>query len=696
MTNRLSEETSPYLRQHADNPVDWRPWGKDALAAARSLDRPILLSVGYSACHWCHVMAHECFEDAGTAALMNRFFVNIKVDREERPDIDQIYQLAHQAIVRGPGGWPLTMFLTPQGKPFFGGTYFPKQARYNRPGFDEVLKRVSDVWAMQRDQVLEQGDALVRSLAQITSGDGPGQASGAGAQDDGRLLQQTVQEAGQELRNTMMNAYDPVNGGFGGAPKFPQPAMLAALLRLAVATRDVPARDVVLLTLRRMAQGGLYDHLGGGFYRYSTDEQWAIPHFEKMLYDNGPLLRLYAQAWQVSGEPLFAVVCEETAGWLMREMQAPEGGYFSSVDADSEGEEGRFYVWRRDEVAELLDPRDYAVVAAYYGLDAPPNFEDHAWHLRVARPLAEVARRVGRPEMECAACIAQARPRLFAAREKRIRPGRDDKILTSWNALAIDGMAYAARVFERPEWEASARQAYDFLRGALWREGRLLATHKDGRSHLNAYLDDYAFLLGAAMELMQSHTLRGDDLRFAMQLAGALIEYFEDADKGGFFFTSSDHEALVLRLKSGDDGALASGNAVAALQLQRLGHLTGNEPYLDAASRAMQCFAAQVGAAPHGYGTFVSAMGEFFTPPAIVALVGPATDLQSWSAALAKRYLPDTLVFSLPEDRSGLPQVLRKPDDPRPQAWVCRGARCLPPISEIAELAGILDDAASG
>ena len=693
MPNRLAGQTSPYLQQHAANPVDWHPWGDEALALARSTERPILLSVGYSACHWCHVMAHECFEDHETAALMNRHFVNIKVDREERPDIDQIYQTAHQLIARRAGGWPLTMFLTPEGKPFFGGTYFPKRSRHGLPGFDDLLQRVAEVWRSQREQVLAQGDELVAALAATLPARQDG--AGIGADDDGShagpgdradALHETAALAAQGLRNALMQAFDADHGGFGGAPKFPQPASAGALLRHAVAAHDDAARDAVLSTLRHMAEGGLYDHLGGGFYRYSTDARWMIPHFEKMLYDNGPLLRLYAEAWQLSGEPLFRQVCEGTAEWLMREMQAGDGGYFSSIDADSEGEEGRFYVWQRDEVARQLGEAEWAAFAARYGLDAPPNFEGRAWHLHLARPLTEVADRLGRVEGECAALIADARARLFALREVRVRPGRDDKVLTTWNALAIDGMAFAARVFGEPRWAASARRALDFVRSALWRDGRLLATHKDGRSHLNAYLDDHAFLLGALLELMQGEPLRVADLQFACALADLLLDQFEDPQEGGFFFTSHDHEALVLRPKSAFDGAMASGNGVAALHLQRLGHLLGEPRYLVAARRTMALFAAEVRQAPHGHGTLVNALAEHVSPPTLVVLTGRPTEIAPWRAQLDGRYRPDMLAIQLPDDTADLPEALAKPVGPYPQAWVCRGPQCLPPIGDIESL----------
>ena len=679
MRNRLADETSPYLQQHAGNPVDWYSWGEEALALARASDRPILLSVGYSACHWCHVMAHECFEDDETAALMNQHFVNIKVDREERPDIDQIYQTAHQFLTRRAGGWPLTMFLTPEGKPFFGGTYFPKRSRHSLPGFDELLLRVAQAWGTQREPLRAQGDALVRQLGRTL----PVPHAG-----DGDEL--TAAQAATGLRDAAMQSFDAVNGGFGGAPKFPQAPMLDALLRHAVATGDTAARDAVLLSLRRMAEGGLYDHLGGGFCRYSTDARWTIPHFEKMLYDNGPLLRLCALGWQLTGDALLREVCEGTAAWLMREMQSSDGGYCSSLDADSDGEEGRYYVWQRDEVAQALDADQFAAFAARYGLDTAPNFEGCAWHLHIALPLDEVAAQLGRPRAECEALIAGARARLFALRETRVRPGRDDKRLTAWNALGVDGMAFAARVFHEPRWAESARRALDFVRAALWRDGRLLATHKDGRSHLNAYLDDHAFLLGAVLEVMQGDLLRAADLRWACELADALLEQFEDAQDGGFFFTLHDHEALVLRPKSGHDGTLASGNGMAALHLQRLGHLIGEPRYLEAARRTMALFAPEVRRAALAFPSFVTALAELRSPPTLVMLTGPPAATAAWHAQLDGSYRPGVLTIELPDDTAGLPQVLAKPVGAGPQAWVCRGPRCLPPLADIESLLACL------
>ncbi|MBU1777631.1 MAG: thioredoxin domain-containing protein, partial [Gammaproteobacteria bacterium] len=472
MPNHLVNETSPYLLQHADNPVDWHPWNAATLQLARELDKPILLSIGYSACHWCHVMAHESFEDAAVAAVMNEHFVNIKVDREERPDLDQIYQNAHQLLARRGGGWPLTMFLAPDGTPFYSGTYFPKQARYGLPGFPELLQHVARVFRENRKELAAQNEQLLAALA-----DWQPERSAEHIELDAAPVGMAAQQ--------LVGRFDPVHGGFGGAPKFLHPAELDLLLR----RREQQSTHAAVFTLQQMALGGLYDQLGGGFCRYSVDASWDIPHFEKMLYDNGLLLGLYSDAWLASGDPLFARVVEQTAGWVLREVQAPDGGYYSSLDADSEHEEGKFYVWQRDEIRKLLSAEEYALIKPYFGLDSTPNFEDHAWHLRVAQPLSTVAQNLHLNEEQASSLLASARAKLFAAREKRIRPGRDEKILGSWNGLMIAGMAKAARIFHRKDWLHSAQQAMDFAHGTLWQNGKLLATHKDGKTHLNAYLD---------------------------------------------------------------------------------------------------------------------------------------------------------------------------------------------------------------
>jgi len=676
MPNRLAQETSPYLQQHADNPVDWYPWGDEALARAKREDKPILLSVGYSACHWCHVMAHESFEDAGVAEAMNRLFVNVKVDREERPDLDQIYQLAHQMMAQRPGGWPLTMFLAPDGAPFFGGTYFPKEARYNLPGFPDLLERVSQFYRQNRDEIGRQNESLLAAFERMQPG-APAHHS--------ELSAAPIDEALRSLKTS----FDSRWGGFGAAPKFPHAAELAFCLRRHAANGDAHALEIATLTLERMAQGGIYDHVGGGFCRYSVDAQWTIPHFEKMLYDNGPLLALYADAWTVTRNPRFARVVEETAAWVVREMQsagnANEGGYYSSLDADSEHEEGKFYVWTPDEARAHVTEQEYAVIAPHWGLDGPPNFEGAHWHLRETVPLAQVAERLGKSPDECARLLESARGKLFAVRERRIHPGRDDKVLTSWNALMIAGMARAAVVFQRGDWLASAKRAFAFVRSTLWKDGRLLATYKDGRAHLNAYLDDYAYTIAAAIELLQAE-YDADALAFAEELAEVLIERFEDTANGGFFFTSHDHERLIHRPKPGYDNATPSGNGMAALALQRLAFLTGETRYAASAERAIAQFYPELAAQPGGHTMLLMALEERLQPPKTIIVRGPAEPLSRWRRALAERYAPTTLVLALGPGARDLPPVLAKPASDRVSAWVCEGVTCLPPVDRLEDL----------
>jgi uncharacterized protein len=661
MPNRLAKETSPYLQQHAANPVDWYPWGGEALERARSEDKPILLSVGYSACHWCHVMAHESFEDPEVAAVMNRLFVNVKVDREERPDLDQIYQAAHQMLAQRAGGWPLTMFLSPDGTPFFGGTYFPKTPRHGMPAFPELCERISAIWRDRRADIAAQNSEVLKALSRTV----PSQA--------GRHSEFSADVLDAMLDNLRTN-FDGQHGGFGGAPKFPHPTDLELCLRKGQA-------DMALLTLRRMCEGGIYDHLGGGFCRYSTDAQWTIPHFEKMLYDNGPLLLLLADGWLTGGDALLRRCAEETAGWIMREMQSPEGGYYSSIDADSEHQEGKFYVWSRDEVRALLMPSEFALVERHYGLDRPPNFEQQHWHLRITVPVAD-------PGLET------ARQKLFAARERRIHPGRDEKILVSWNALAIRGMAHAGRVFGRPAYTASARRALAFIRTHMWRGGRLLATYKDGRAHLNAYLDDYAFLIAALLEILQGD-FSVDELHFTQALAEVLLEQFEDPDIGGFYFTARDHEPLIHRPKPGHDNATPSGNAVAAWALGRLALLTGEERYARAAERTLELFYPMMCNYPAGCAAMGIALDEQLTPARTLILRGKAEALLGWQAELAREFVPDLAVLAIPDDMRGVPEVLGKPLRPEPvNGWLCRGVTCLAPRSDLVDLKKALKEQA--
>jgi uncharacterized protein YyaL (SSP411 family) len=678
-TNHLAGETSPYLLQHAGNPVDWHPWGPEALALARDTGKPILLSVGYSACHWCHVMAHECFEDPEVAAVMNELFVNIKVDREERPDLDKIYQTAHSLLTQRNGGWPLTMFLTPDGRiPFFGGTYFPKEPRYGLPGFVELMRRVADFHRERRADIAEQNDSLLTALAHIAA---PPPAAG---RPDALPL--------DVARNQLEQQFDATHGGFGRAPKFPHPTSLERLLRHWAGSRaggqpDPHALHMASYTLERMALGGVYDQLGGGFCRYSVDDHWMIPHFEKMLYDNGPLLALYAQAHAATGNPLFARIAQETAAWVLREMQSPEGGYYSTLDADSEGEEGRFYVWTRAEARAALGA-DYDLFARRFGLDREPNFEDR-YHLHVFTAVPELARESGLAEDEIERRLDAARTRLFAVRERRIRPGRDEKILTAWNGLMIRGMAIAARHLDAPEFAASAERALDFIRATLWRDGRLLATCKDGKAHLNAYLDDHVFLIDAILELLQVRW-RDGDLDFAVQLAEVVLAHFQDP-AGGFFFTADDHEALIQRPKPVADDALPSGNGIAATVLGRLGHLLGEPRYLEAAARTLTALWPVIEQNAYACTALLLATEEYLFPVQTVVLRGDGDTLETWRKRCAQDYAPRRLSIAIPASAAGLPGIL---DARRPQggitAYVCTGTQCAPPATTLAGLDALL------
>jgi len=684
--NRLSHETSPYLRQHAHNPVDWYPWGAQALEKARVERKPILLSVGYSACHWCHVMAHESFEDADTARLMNELFVNIKVDREERPDIDRIYQIAQQMLTQRSGGWPLTMFLTHDDqRPFFGGTYFPREARFGLPSFRDLLRRVSEYYRDHEQELRSQNDALLAAFAELNP---PPPAA------DIQLSEKPLREA----RALLAKTFDSRNGGFGSAPKFPHPKTLERLLRdwyasANAAEPDLHALYMATLTLKRMGEGGINDQLDGGFARYSVDDYWMIPHFEKMLYDNGALLAVYASALVATGDTFYGQVASDTAGWAIRSAQSPEGGYYSSYDADSEGHEGKFYVWDRAAVQQALTPEEYAAFAPRFGLERPPNFEGR-WHLHVFQSLEDVARSLGRSVEETGALVDSGRSKLLAIRNARVWPGRDDKILTSWNALMIRGMAIAARSLRQPDLASSATRALDFIRRTLWRDGRLLATYKDGHAHLNAYLDDYVFLADAILELQQVR-FRSDELAFARDLLEVVLARFSDPN-GGFFFTSDDHETLIHRSKSFGDDATPAGNGIAAFVLQRMGHLLADSRYLAAAERTLKAAWPIMEKHPHAHMSLLIALEELLHPPETVILRGEPEAIESWQGELAKLYAPRRMVLAIPADAHDLPPALAdKPIRGNAVAYVCEGSVCSAPLESFNALANHLRRAAS-
>ncbi len=684
MPNRLASASSPYLRQHAGNPVEWHEWGDEALALAREQDRPILLSVGYAACHWCHVMAHESFEDADVARAMNALFVNIKVDREERPDLDRIYQTAHALLTRRSGGWPLTMFLTPAGAPYFGGTYFPKHGRHGLPGFLDMLPRVAAAYREQGAAIAEQSERLADAMRTLEP-------------DAGGALPRAA--AGAALAG-LKRTFDPEWGGFGAAPKFPHPFELDFCLRMHARTGDAEALAIVRTTLDRMADGGIHDHLAGGFCRYSVDAQWTIPHFEKMLYDNGPLLALFAETALVTGEVRYADVARGIVRWIASEMRAPDGAFHSSLDADSDGEEGRFYVWTPDEVRGALSPGDFAVARLHFGLDGPPNFEGHAWHLRVARPMDAVARELAIDPDEAAARLREAKSRLADVRSRRVRPGLDDKVLTSWNALAIAGLLRAGRALDEPGWCDMATEALDALRRTVWRDGRLHATRRGGEPALPGYLDDHAFLLAALVETMQT-TFRRADYDWAVALGDALLARFEDRAHGGFWFTAHDHETLFHRTMPGHDNATPSGNGVAARALIALGCLAGEPRYVEVAERAVRRFGASIEASPGGYSTLLEAAHDLARPPSIVIVttgVGEpgVADGVEWLRALRRGFRPDVHAYC--PAAGDAPDALVKGKDRGggARAWVCRGMTCLPPVESLAGLEALLGPLESG
>jgi len=665
MPNRLAHETSPYLRQHADNPVDWWPWSDEALATARREGKPILLSIGYAACHWCHVMAHESFEDEATARLMNALFVNIKVDREERPDIDKVYQLAHQALARRGGGWPLTMFLAADDLvPFFAGTYFPKTPRYNMPAFAQVLQGVRAWHDDKPDEMRAQNGALARFLADHARG-----GAHAGAIDDAPIRSALAR---------ITQGFDDTNGGHRGGPKFPHASEIELLLGTTESQR------MAHLTLARMAERGLADHLGGGFFRYCVDEHWEIPHFEKMLYDNAQLLPLYARASALLDEPAFAAAAGACAGWLARELQAPGGGLWSSYDADSEGEEGRYYVWQADEVRAALDADEYALAAPHYGLDQAPNFEDHAWHLVIKRPLPEVAADLGIDVGAARRRLAGANAKLLALRARRVPPALDDKILTAWNALAIGGAARAARWMESAPLLAEAERALDVLHAKLWIDGRLHASHARGRTRFPAYLDDHAFLLDALLALLQLRWNRRD-FDWAIALADTLLERFEDRDGGGFFFTAHDAEALPQRPKPFIDESLPAGNGIAARALLKLGHLLGETRYLDAAERTLRAAWPSLIDLPHACCATLLALDDFLHPlPHLV--VRHHGDAAAWRDAMRHTRADRVDAYFIPAD-AVLPGALAAMTaGTQATAYLCRALACETPITDPVEL----------
>jgi uncharacterized protein YyaL (SSP411 family) len=669
MANRLAQESSPYLLQHADNPVDWYPWGEEALAKAREEEKPILLSIGYAACHWCHVMAHESFEDEATAEVMNRHFVNVKVDREERPDLDSIYMNAVVAMT-GQGGWPMTVFLTPEGHPFYGGTYFPPTARYGMPAFSQVLESVARAWETKRDDIESSATEVSQHL---------GRQLGLQGQE-GELSPALFDQALKGLRQS----YDRSQGGWGNAPKFPQSMTIEFLLRMAHSRDDESALQMATHTLEMMARGGMYDHVGGGFARYSTDARWLVPHFEKMLYDNAQLARVYLHAWQLTGRDDFRRVVEETLDWVVREMRHEEGGFFSSLDADSEGEEGKFYVWQRDEIEEILEPDDASLFMLYYDVSKRGNWEGSNI-LNTPRELDEVARTLNMDEDEARQRLQQARQKLYDVRSQRVWPGLDDKVLTSWNGLMMAAFAEAGRILGRQDYTEVAVQNAQFLYDNLRTgEGRLLRTWKAGsEARYNGYLEDYAYLADGLLALYQA-VFDERWFQWAEELAQMMLEHFRDEEAGGFYDTSDDHEDLIHRPKDVQDNAVPSGNAMAATVLLTLSLFTGKGDYWDLAEQTVGAMGAAMAQYPTGFAQWLNAATLIVGQPQEVAIVGQPDEAgtQALLDVLNEAYRPYQVV-AVGQNGDAVP-LLRNRSRLKDQAtaYVCRQFVCRQPVAE--------------
>jgi uncharacterized protein YyaL (SSP411 family) len=675
-SNRLARETSPYLLQHAHNPVDWYPWGPEALERARQEDKPILLSVGYSACHWCHVMERESFENEATAALMNELFVNVKVDREERPDVDQIYMQAVQSMT-GRGGWPMTVFLTPDGVPFYGGTYFPPEDRHGLPAFPRLLAGVAEAYRDRRGEVAESGRQLVESMRQSE-----------------RLRRSATLLTGDILTaayQAMALEFDEQDGGARRAPKFPQPMNWEFVLRFWKRTGNAEALQMARLTLTKMARGGMYDQLGGGFHRYSVDERWLVPHFEKMLYDNGQLASLYVHGWLATGEAEYRRVAEETLDYILREMTHPGGGFFSAQDADSEGVEGKFFVWSPEEIRGALPDAEMARAAcACWGLDDGANFEGHNI-LFVPREPTEVARELGLSAERLADLIAQARKLLYAEREKRVHPGLDDKVLASWNGLVLSALAEAGRALGRPDYIGAAVKNAEFLTSAMVEGGRLLRSWKDGQARIKGYLEDYA-MVGAGLLALYEATFDFRWLVESRRLADEALRLFWDAEQETFYDTGADQEALVVRPRNLFDNAVPAGSSVAIEWLLRLAVFSGEERYEKLAVSALRPMADLMSSHPAGFGRYLGALDFHLGPVAEVALVWPAGgDPAPLLKEVFGRYLPNRAVVGAPAGSAaagGLPLLAeRSTVDGKPTAYVCRHFVCQLPVTEPQALA---------
>lgn len=681
-TNRLIDSTSPYLLQHAHNPVDWYPWGKEAIDKARAEDKPIFLSIGYSACHWCHVMERESFENESTADLMNRFFINVKVDREERPDLDEIYMSAVHTIT-SQGGWPLSVFLTPNLQPFYGGTYFPPEDRYGRPGFPSLIRLIAQTYQERREEILLSAGKLTEHIQNAMR-----VQVGEDAVDDS-----IIERCSEEMRRR----FDPQHGGFGEAPKFPHSMDLSLLLRYARKTGDRKSLEIVEFSLQKMARGGMYDQLGGGFHRYSTDARWLIPHFEKMLYDNALLAKTYTEAFQTAQNPFYRRIVVETLEYVLREMTAPDGCFYSSQDTDSEGREGAFFVWTPEEIADAAGHESASLVCRYFGVEKEGNFEEGSSVLSLPLEDRTAAALFDIPVAELRKIIEEAKAKLFQARENRIKPGRDDKILTDWNGLAISAMAFAGNALGMDRYVHAAEKACAFILSRLQPEGTLLHTYKDGRAHTHAFLSDYSFLI---IGLLDTYEATGNPrwLEEAIRLTSTMLERFWDEEGGAFFFTPHDGEVLIARSKNPMDNAVPSGNSMAALGLLRLAEMTGNERLRDRAEQCLKTFSSGLRRFPSAFTQMLSAADFFLSSPRQIVLAAPDWEsVRDMKATLFQSFHPNKVVlYRLPETAEKIdtlsPLVQSKESiEGNPAAYVCRGHTCSPPVHSIPELLSMLE-----
>jgi len=679
-TNRLINETSPYLLQHAHNPVNWYPWGEEAFEKAKSENKPLLLSIGYSACHWCHVMERESFENEEIAALMNKLFVNIKVDREERPDLDEIYMNAVQ-MMTGRGGWPMTMFLTPEGKPFYGGTYFPPEDRYNVPGFPKILQGVANAYYKQPQDIENSVKQILARLESMSRSE----ASPEPFEPD--LIIRAAEQLGR--------AHDAEQGGFGRAPKFPNAGVYELFLRAYQKSRNPRFLDTITFTLMQMAQGGIYDHLGGGFHRYSVDEKWLVPHFEKMLYDNAQLARVYAQVYQITGDGQFKRVVEETVDYLLREMLQPEGGFYSTQDADSEGEEGKFFVWTPDEVSRILGEEPAEIFCRIYDVSDQGNFEGSNI-LHPILTLEQASKYFKRGEETIASLLDEAKAKLFAEREKRIKPFRDEKLITSWNGLALSGLAEAIKISDKREYQRAARQTVEFIFSRMFRDGYLLHTYKDGVAKILGYLDDYAFLAVGLLDLFEAIHDRSLLAR-ARELAQIMLREFWDDDDGAFFYTGKSHEPLITRAKPVFDASIPSGNSLAAQLLLRMYHYTNDENFLHKGEIILRSYRDAMAAQPFGLAHMLGALDFYLEKPKEIVIVGepenPAT--RQLLRGVHSSYLPNSTLQLV---RSGAPLREIAPllegkgqIDGKATAYVCHNFTCSAPVTTWDELKSLLD-----